>query len=70
MARLRKSCEEKHFTELWIAVSYFALESIVEWCSANIGVLWKAILEYSSSEPPVRTFEMSVKDVFLVELEA
>ena len=40
-----------------IAVSYFALEAIVGWCSAKVGVLQKAILKCDSSEPLVRTFE-------------
>ena len=38
-----------------IAVSYFALEAIVGWCSAKVGVLQKAILKCDSlnlwSEP-------------------
>ena len=50
-------CEKKHFGELWIAVSYFASKVIVEWCSAKVRVLQKAILKCSFSE--------SMKDVFL-----
>ena len=51
------SSEEKYFAELWIAVSYFTLEEIVEWLSAKVGVLQKGILKCSSSEPLVKIFE-------------
>ena len=44
------SCEEKHFAELWIAVSYLALEAIVESFSAKVGVLQKTVLKCSSSK--------------------
>ena len=44
--------EEKHFTELWIGVSYFVVDVIVGWCSAKVGVLQKAILKHL-----VKTFE-------------
>ena len=33
------SYEENHFAELGIAVSYFALEAIVGWCSPKVDVL-------------------------------
>ena len=56
------SCEERHFTALWIAVSYFALEAIVEWCSAKVGVLRKAVLKCSSPEPLVNIFESSISN--------
>ena len=45
------SYEEQSFGELCIPVSYFALEAIVGSCSLKVGVLRKAILKYSSSEP-------------------
>ena len=35
--------------ELWIALSYYALEAVLEWCFAK-GVLQKAIIKFSSSE--------------------
>ena len=41
----------KHFAELWTAVSYFALEVLVEWCSAKIGILLKTALKYKPLEP-------------------
>ena len=50
-------CEEKRFAEFWIAVSFFALEAIVERCSAKVGVLQNAILKCSSSDPLVKIFE-------------
>ena len=60
-------CEKKHFGELWIAVSYFASKVIVEWCSAKVSVLQKAILKCSFSESLFKIFEKyhSMKDVFL-----
>ena len=51
------SFEEKHFAELRIAVLYFALEAIVEWCSEKVDVLPKPILKWSSSEPLVKILE-------------
>ena len=56
MVRLPKSCEEEHFTEISIDVSYFALESVVEWCTAKIGAPQKATLKYSSSAPLAKIF--------------
>ena len=51
------SYETKHFAELGIAVSYFALEVIVGWCSAKVSLLQNAILKYSPSGPLVKIFE-------------
>ena len=63
------SYEEQSFGELWIAVSYFALEAIVGWCSLKVGVLRKAILKYSSSEPLWKSLKKNCNDCFLVELK-
>ena len=49
------SCEEKHFAELWIVVLYVTLEAVVEWCSAKLGVIQKAILKLNSSESLLKT---------------
>ena len=54
------SYEEKHFAELWVAVSYFASEAVVQWCSAKVGVLQKAFLE----PLPKNIWKATVNDVF------
>ena len=43
--------KRKHFAELWTAVSYFALEALVDWYSAKFGILLKTALKYKPLEP-------------------
>ena len=59
------SFEEKHFSELWIVLSYFVLEPIIVCYSAKLGVLQKAILRFNSSELLVKTFEKYLWNMFL-----
>ena len=64
------SYEEQSFGELWIAVSYFALEAIVGWCSLKVGVLRKAILKYSSSEPLWKSLKKNCNGCFFSRIES
>ena len=59
------SYKEKHFTKLWISVSYFTLEANVGCCSAKEGALYQAFLKCGSPEPQ-DLWKVTVKDIIFV----
>ena len=59
--------EEQHFTALWTAVSHFALEAVLQRCTAKLDLLRNVLLvvmKCRSSAPLGNTFEKYLRRMF------
>ena len=54
----------KYFTEIWIAVSYLALEAVLEWCSANQVCYKKLFYMQFWKLVPLHLYQIPLKNTY------